>query len=70
MFERASRGGRSGSESWKDGAGEEIEAEDWREELGGGNTEPMRSQVREESSGEGSRGVLDFKGSLLLARRI
>jgi hypothetical protein len=50
--------------------GEEIEVEDQREELGGGQMEPMRSQVREESSGEGSGGVLDFDGGLSLARRI
>jgi hypothetical protein len=59
-----------GSESWEDGVGEEIEVEDQQEELGGGQTEPMRSQVREESSGEGSGGVLDFDGGLSLARRI
>jgi hypothetical protein len=35
-----------GSESWEDGAGEEIEVEDWREELGGGQTEPIRSQEK------------------------
>jgi hypothetical protein len=32
--------------------------------------EPMRSQVREESSVERSGGVLDFKKGLSLARRI
>jgi hypothetical protein len=43
--------------------GREIDVEDWQEEeLGGGQTEPMRSQVREESSGEGSGGVLNFEG--------
>jgi hypothetical protein len=51
--------------------GEEIEVEDWREEeLGDGQTEPMRSQVREESSGEGLGRVLSFEGGLLLTRRI
>jgi hypothetical protein len=50
--------------------GEEIEVDDWREELGGGQMEPMRSQVREESSVEKSGGVLDFKKGLSLARRI
>jgi hypothetical protein len=48
-----------GSESWEDGVGEEIEVEDWREELGGGQTKPMRSQVREESPGEDSVGGRD-----------
>jgi hypothetical protein len=33
-----------GSESGEDRVGEEI-VEDWQEELGGGQTEPMRSQV-------------------------
>jgi hypothetical protein len=60
-----------GSESWEDVVGEEIDVEDWQEEeLGGGQTESMRSQVRKESSGEGSGGVLNFEGGLLLARRI
>jgi hypothetical protein len=48
-----------GIESWEDGVGEEIDVEDWREELGGGQTEPMRSQVREESSEGGSVGGRD-----------
>jgi hypothetical protein len=48
-----------GSESWEDGVGEEIDVEDWREELGGGQTEPMRSQEREESSEGGSVGRRD-----------
>jgi hypothetical protein len=40
-----------GSESWEDGVEEEIDVEDWWEEdLGGGQTEPVRSQVREKSS--------------------
>jgi hypothetical protein len=44
-----------GSDSWEDGVGEEIDVEDWwEEELGGGQTQPMRSQVREESSVDGS----------------
>jgi hypothetical protein len=59
-----------GSESWEDEVGEEIVVEDWWEELGGGQMEPVRSQVREESSGQGSGGVLDFEGSFSLARRI
>jgi hypothetical protein len=46
--------------------GEEIDAEDWWEELGGGQTEPVRSQVKEESLGEGLGGVLDFEGDLSL----
>jgi hypothetical protein len=41
-----------GSESWEDEVGEEI---DWQEELGGGQTEPMRSQVREFSGSERHR---------------
>jgi hypothetical protein len=52
----------AGSESWEDGVGEEIDVEDWREELGGGQMEPVRSQIREESSGEGSGGVLNSEG--------
>jgi hypothetical protein len=59
-----------GSESGEDRVGEEIDVEDWQEELGGGQMEPVRSQVREDSSGEGSGGVLDFEGGLLLTRRI
>jgi hypothetical protein len=60
-----------GSESWKDGAGEEIDVVYWwEEELGGGQTEPVRSQVREGFLGEGLGKVLDFEGGLLLARRI
>jgi hypothetical protein len=43
-------------ESWKDGVGEEIDVEDCEEKLGGGQTEPVRSQVREESSEGGSVG--------------
>jgi hypothetical protein len=34
-----------GSESWEDKVGEEIDVEDWQEELEGGQTEPVRSQV-------------------------
>jgi hypothetical protein len=69
MFGRASRGGRRRSGSWEDGVGEEIDVEDWREEeLGGGQTEPVRSQVKEESSGEGSGRVLNFQGYLSLAK--
>jgi hypothetical protein len=61
-----------GSESWEDEVGEETDVEDWRKELGGGQTEPVRSQVREESSGEGLVGGrdTDFEGVVLLARRI
>jgi hypothetical protein len=61
-----------GSESREDGIGEQIEVEDWREELGSGQTEPVRSQVREESSEGGSVGGrdTDFERGLLLARRI
>jgi hypothetical protein len=52
-----------GSEPWEDGVGEEIDVEDWREEeFRGGQTKPMRSQVREESSGEGTGRVLNFEG--------
>jgi hypothetical protein len=58
-----------GSESWEDGVGEEIDVEDWREELGGGQTEPMKSQVREESSGEGSGGVLVFEGGFVTGNK-
>jgi hypothetical protein len=52
--------------------GEEIDVEDWQEELGGGQTEPVRSQVREESSEGGSVGGrdTDFEEVLSLARRI
>jgi hypothetical protein len=51
--------------------GEEIVVEDWQEEeLGGRQTEPVRSQVREESLGEGLGRVLDFEGGLSLVRRI
>jgi hypothetical protein len=51
--------------------GEEIGVEDWwEEELGGGQAEPMRSQVRKESLGEGSGRIFNFEGGLLLARRI
>jgi hypothetical protein len=52
------------SESREDEVGEEIEVENRREELGGGQMEPMRSQVREESSEGGSVGGrnTDFEG--------
>jgi hypothetical protein len=43
-----------GSESWEDTVGEEIDVEDWQEELRGGQIVPVRSQVREESSEGGS----------------
>jgi hypothetical protein len=35
-----------GSESWEDKVGEDIDVEDWWEELGGGQTEPVRSQEK------------------------
>jgi hypothetical protein len=47
------------SESWEDGMGEEIEVEDWQEEMGGGQMEPVRSQGREESSERSSVGGRD-----------
>jgi hypothetical protein len=47
-----------------------IDIEEWQEELGGEHMVPMRSQVREESTGEGSGGVLDFEWGLSLTRRI
>jgi hypothetical protein len=52
--------------------GEEIEVEDQKEELGGGQMEPVGSQVREESSEGGSVGGrdTDFERGLSLARRI
>jgi hypothetical protein len=50
------------SESWDDGVGEEVDVEDWWEKLGGRQTEPVRSQVMEESSGDGSGGVLNVEG--------
>jgi hypothetical protein len=55
-----------GFEPCKDEVGEEIDIEDWWEELGGGQTEPVRSQVGEESPGESSVGqrVTDFEGGL------
>jgi hypothetical protein len=33
------------SESWEDKVGEEVDLEGWQEELGGGQPEPMKSQV-------------------------
>jgi hypothetical protein len=61
-----------GSEPLEVGVREEIDVEDWQEEeLGGGQIGgSVRSQVREESSGEGSGRVLNFEGGLSLARRI
>jgi hypothetical protein len=50
-----------GSESWEDKVGEEINVEDRQEELGGGQREPVRSQVREESSEGGSVGGRDIE---------
>jgi hypothetical protein len=43
------------SESWEDKEGEEIDVEDLQEELGGGQTGPVRSQVREFSGSERHR---------------
>jgi hypothetical protein len=72
MFGRAIRGGQRVSESWENEVGEVIDVKDWQEELGGGQIEPVRSQVREESSEKGSVGgtAIEFEGSLLLVRRI
>jgi hypothetical protein len=53
-----------GSESWEDGVGEEIDVEDWQKELGGGQTDPVKSPVQR----EGETQIL--RGDLLLARRI
>jgi hypothetical protein len=55
-----------GGLNWEDGVGKEIEVEDQREELGGGQTEPMRSQVREGSSEGSSVGGrdTDFEGGI------
>jgi hypothetical protein len=50
---------KGGSESWEDEVGEENDVEERQEELGRGQTEPVRSQVREESPGEGSVGRRD-----------
>jgi hypothetical protein len=36
-----------GSETWEDKVGEEIDVEDWQEELESGQTEPVRSPVQE-----------------------
>jgi hypothetical protein len=44
-----------GSESWEGKVGEEIDVEDWQEELRGRQTEPVRSQVREFSGRERHR---------------
>jgi hypothetical protein len=45
-----------GFELWENGVGEETGVEDWREEkLGDGQTEPVRSKVREESSEVGDQ---------------
>jgi hypothetical protein len=46
---------KEGSESWEDEVGEEIDVEDWQEELEGGQREPLRSQVREFSGRERHR---------------
>jgi hypothetical protein len=40
MFGRASGVEEEGSESWEDEVGEEIDVEDWQEELGGGRQSP------------------------------
>jgi hypothetical protein len=72
MFGKGSRVEERRSESWEDRVGEEIDLEGWWEELGDGQTEPVRSQVREESLEGGSVGGrdTDFEGVLSLARRI
>jgi hypothetical protein len=44
-----------GSELWENDMGEEIDVEDWQEELGGEQMEPVRSQVRELSGKERHR---------------
>jgi hypothetical protein len=49
VWKNQQRWKKGGSGSWKNRVGEEIDVEDWQEELGGGQTEPVRSQVREES---------------------
>jgi hypothetical protein len=36
---------KGGSESWEDKVGEEIDVQDWQEELESGQTDPVRSQV-------------------------
>jgi hypothetical protein len=61
-----------GSESGEDEVEEEIDIEDLWEVLGGGRMEPVRSQVRNESSEGGSSGRERhrFGGVLSLARRI
>jgi hypothetical protein len=38
MFGKASRGEKRGSELCEDGMREEIDVEDWQEELGGGQS--------------------------------
>jgi hypothetical protein len=45
----------AGLEEQEDEVGEENDVEDWQEELGGGQTEPVRSQVRELSGRERHR---------------
>jgi hypothetical protein len=50
--------------------GEGIDVEDLGGGVGRWADGAVRSQVREESSGEGSGGVLDFEEGLLLSRRI
>jgi hypothetical protein len=57
--------GKGRSEPCEDEVGEDIDVEDWQEELGGGQTEPMRSQVRVQWDGE----TQTLKGGLSLARR-
>jgi hypothetical protein len=46
---------KEGSEPCENEVGEEIDVEDWQEELRGGQTEPRRYQVREFSGGERQR---------------
>jgi hypothetical protein len=61
---------KRGSDSWEDKVGEEIDVEDWWEELGGGQTEPVRSQVREASSEGGSVAGrdTDFEGGFVTGK--
>jgi hypothetical protein len=56
---------KEGSESWEDKMGEEIDVEDWQEELGGGQTELVRSQVQQFSGRERH----EFEGGLRAERK-
>jgi hypothetical protein len=53
-----------GSKSWEDEVGEEFDVEDQQEELGGGQMEPLKSQVRVQWEGETQnlRGVCCWQG--------